>query len=41
MRCDEPAWVFLGLSMAGWNTVASAILTALSAAAAVREGRKS
>ena len=41
VRCDQPAWVFLGLSMAGWNTVASAILTALSVAAALRErGRK-
>jgi len=40
VRCDQPAWVFLGLSMAGWNAVASLILAALSAAAAVRERAK-
>ncbi|MDB5431675.1 MAG: disulfide bond formation protein [Caulobacter sp.] len=28
--CDKAAWVFLGLSMAGWNALASVILTALS-----------
>ena len=39
--CDHPAWVFAGLSMAGWNTVASAILVGLSAAAALRERGKS
>ena len=38
--CDRPAWVFAGLSMAGWNTVASLILVALSIAAAIRERRK-
>ena len=35
--CDQPAWVFAGLSMAGWNTVASLILVASSVAAALRE----
>jgi disulfide bond formation protein DsbB len=40
VRCDEPAWVFLGLSMAGWNAVASLILTGLSLAAARTEGAK-
>jgi disulfide bond formation protein DsbB len=39
-KCDKPAWIFLGVSMAGWNTVASLILVGFSAAAAVREGRK-
>ena len=39
--CDKPAWVFAGLSMAGWNTVASLILVALSVGAAVRERGKS
>lgn len=39
--CDKPAWVFLGLSMAGWNTVASLILTGFSVAAARRERAKS
>jgi disulfide bond formation protein DsbB len=38
--CDKPAWVFLGISMAGWNVVASLILAALSAAAALRERGK-
>jgi len=36
-RCDEAAWVFLGLSMAGWNFLASLALSALSAVAARRE----
>ena len=39
--CDHPAWVFAGLSMAGWNAVVSSILVALSIAAALRERRKS
>ena len=38
--CDEPAWVFLGLSMAGWNALISLGLAALSAAAALRERAK-
>lgn len=29
VRCDAIAWSFLGLSMAAWNGVASAVLTAL------------
>jgi disulfide bond formation protein DsbB len=28
--CDKAAWVFLGISMAGWNAVASVVWTALS-----------
>jgi disulfide bond formation protein DsbB len=39
--CDRPAWVFAGLSMAGWNALASLILVGLSAAAALRERSKS
>jgi disulfide bond formation protein DsbB len=39
--CDQPAWVFLGLSMAGWNALASVVFTALSVAAALRERAKS
>ncbi|HEX8233486.1 MAG TPA: disulfide bond formation protein B [Caulobacteraceae bacterium] len=35
-RCDEAAWVFLGLSMAGWNAVASLVLAGLSAWAALQ-----
>jgi disulfide bond formation protein DsbB len=38
--CDKPAWVFAGLSMAGWNTVASLILVALSVASGLRERSK-
>lgn len=34
--CDKPAWVFLGLSMAGWNFLVSIVLVALSLAAAAR-----
>ncbi|HEX3885881.1 MAG TPA: disulfide bond formation protein B [Phenylobacterium sp.] len=39
-NCDEPAWKLFGLSMAGWNTVASVVFVALSVAAALRERRK-
>ena len=35
--CDEAAWVFLGLSMAGWNVLVSLGLVVLSTAAALRE----
>lgn len=27
VRCDQPAWVFLGISMAGWNAMISAVLS--------------
>ena len=37
--CDQAPWVFLGLSMAGWNFVASVGLVAVSAAAALRRGQ--
>jgi disulfide bond formation protein DsbB len=33
--CDKPAWVFLGVSMAGWNALISLGLAALSAMAAL------
>jgi disulfide bond formation protein DsbB len=36
VRCDEAPWQFLGLSMAGWNVVASLLLAAGAASAAVR-----
>lgn len=32
--CDKPAWVFLGISMAGWNALISLKLTVLSGLAA-------
>jgi len=38
--CDEAAWVFAGLSMAGWNALASLGLAVLSVAAALRERAK-
>ena len=38
--CDNAAWVFLGLSMAGWNLLISLALAGLSAAAALRERSK-
>lgn len=38
--CDKAAWVFAGLSMAGWNAVASLILAGLSVLAALREWSK-
>ncbi len=34
--CDKAAWVFAGLSMAGWNCIASLVLTGLSVLAAVK-----
>jgi len=37
-KCDQAAWVFLGLSMAGWNCLISVGLTLASLAAAVRKG---
>ena len=36
VRCDEAAWTFAGLSMAGWNVVASLIIFALAIKAAVQ-----
>lgn len=32
--CDRPAWVFLGISMAGWNALISLTMAALSGWAA-------
>ena len=37
--CDQAPWVFLGLSMAGWNFVASVILVLASLAAAARKAK--
>lgn len=31
VRCDEPAWMLWGISMAGWNAITSAALAALLA----------
>jgi disulfide bond formation protein DsbB len=38
-RCDEAAWRMFGLSMAGWNAIASTVLAALSAWAALARGK--
>jgi disulfide bond formation protein DsbB len=38
--CDEAAWVFAGLSMAGWNVLISLGLAAMSVLAALRERAK-
>ena len=38
--CDKAAWVFLGLSMAGWNALVSLALASLSTLAAIRERSK-
>jgi disulfide bond formation protein DsbB len=38
--CDKAAWVFLGLSMAGWNALGALGLSGLSVAAAFRERAK-
>ncbi len=35
-QCDKPAWVFVGLSMAGWNAIYALIFSAGSALAARR-----
>ncbi len=36
-RCDEAAWIFLGVSMAGWNCLISLVLAGLSVLAARRD----
>jgi disulfide bond formation protein DsbB len=38
-RCDEAAWRMLGISMAGWNALASLALAAISGLAANRARR--
>jgi len=35
--CDKAAWVFLGLSMAGWNALASLGLAGISLLAGLRK----
>ncbi len=39
-RCDEAAWVWLGLSMAGWNSLLSLALAGFSAASALTKKAK-
>jgi disulfide bond formation protein DsbB len=38
--CDKAAWVFAGLSMAGWNCVASLILAGASLVALLQDRRR-
>jgi disulfide bond formation protein DsbB len=40
-RCDEAAWVWLGLSMAGWNCLVSLGLAGFSAACALTKKAQS
>ncbi len=39
-RCDEPAWVLFGVSMAGYNAAVSAVLAGASALAVPRMKRR-
>jgi disulfide bond formation protein DsbB len=39
IRCDEAPWQFLGLSLAGWNVLASLLLAAGAASAALKATR--
>ena len=39
VRCDEAAWRFLGISLAGYNALISAALAAVAAAGAAMEWR--
>jgi disulfide bond formation protein DsbB len=38
--CDQAPWIFVGLSMAGWNALISLGLAALSLAALIRERKR-
>ena len=37
-RCDQPQWYFLGLTMAGWNAILSALLTGMWLRSALGRG---
>jgi disulfide bond formation protein DsbB len=39
VRCDEAAWRFLGLSLAGWNVLISLVLAGVAAAAVLNSAR--
>lgn len=39
VSCNAPAWVFLGLSMAGWNAVISALIAVIAFASAATASR--
>src|SRR5215472_16442035 len=36
VRCDEPAWTLFGISLAGWNLLASLAMAAISIAMFLR-----
>jgi disulfide bond formation protein DsbB len=36
VRCDEPAWVLWGISLAGWNLLASLVMTGICIGGALR-----
>ena len=40
VNCDEPAWRLFGISLAGWNLLASALTTAFCLGAIVKRGRR-
>jgi disulfide bond formation protein DsbB len=40
VNCDEPAWRLFGISMAGWNLLASGLITAFCAGALSRLRRR-
>ena len=40
VSCDTPAWVLFGVSMAGWNLIASVLIAVACAGAATRRGRR-
>jgi len=39
VSCNAPAWVFLGLSMAGWNAVVSALIAVIAFTSAATRSR--
>jgi disulfide bond formation protein DsbB len=39
VRCDEPAWLLWGISMAGWNLLASLVMTGCCLAAFLQSRR--
>ena len=40
VNCDAPAWQLFGISLAGWNLLASALITAFCLGAIVKRGRR-
>jgi len=40
VSCDTPAWRLFGVSLAGWNLVASVLITVACAGAIIRHGRR-